>query len=59
LFVLLFWFIWFDSFLEPNKPEQPDRRDEPERPDEPAPRHAPQNVGLQDLIAILVSAASR
>ena len=40
-------------FVKPNKPEKPDRRDEPERPDEPAPRHAPRNVGLQNLTIIL------
>ncbi len=35
------------SFVKPNKPEKPDRRDEP------APRHAPRNVGLQNLTIIL------
>jgi hypothetical protein len=34
LFVQLFWFIWCDSFLEPNKADRPDELD---------PRHAPRN----------------
>jgi hypothetical protein len=48
------WFIWFDSFLEPNTPEKPDRRDEPERPDAQAPRHAPRDVELSERAFILV-----
>ena len=36
-------------FVEPNT------RDSPKKPDEPAPRHAPQNVELQDLTPILSS----
>jgi hypothetical protein len=34
------------SFVEPHK------RERPKKPDEPAPRHAPRNVGLQDLVLI-------
>mgnify|MGYP001571076624 CR=1 FL=1 len=39
--------VWSLSFVEPPA------RDRPEQPDEPAPRHAPRNVGLQDLTPIL------
>ena len=35
---------------QPNEPKKPN---EPERPDRPAPRHAPRDVGLQNLALIL------
>ena len=44
-FIWSIWFISYISFSEPDKPKKPNK---PDGLDGPDPRHAPQNVGLQD-----------